>query len=126
VIFISIGDIMGRRWWQKEARAKAAQEQQAAKEDVVALDEVSIPEAITSEAVSNDETAEVSDSIDESVAILAQTVEDAVINETSDTAQDDDAIEEESDVQVDDVKVAGITITHSSNAYQNIKKKRRN
>ena len=117
---------MGRRWWQKEARAKAAQAQQAAKEDVVALDEVSIPEAITSEAVSNDETAEVSDSIDESVAILAQTVEDAVINETSDTAQDDDAIEEESDVQVDDVKVAGITITHSSNAYQNIKKKRRN
>lgn len=117
---------MGRRWWQKEARAKAAQEQQAAKEDVVAIDEVSIPEAITSEVVSNDETAEVSDSIDESVAILAQTVEDTVINETFDTAQDDDAIEEESDVQVDDVKVPGITITHSSNAYQNIKKKRRN
>ena len=117
---------MGRRWWQKEARAKAAQEQQAAKEDVVALDEVSIPEAITSEAVSNDETAEVSDSIDESVAILAQTVEDAVINETSDTAQDDDVIEEESDIQADDVKVPGITITHNNNAYQNIKKKRRN
>lgn len=118
---------MGRRWWQKEARAKAAQEQQAAKEDAVALDEnVSIPEAITSEVASNDETAEVSDSIDESVAILAQTVEDAVINETSDTGQDDDSIEEEADVQVDDVKVPGITITHNNNAYQNIKKKRRN
>lgn len=118
---------MGRRWWQKQARANATQDLHVVKEvDAVVDENAHALESNSCEDVSNNDASEVTDSIDESVAILAQTVEDADTNEDSEMSQDEDVIEEELDNQVNDVKVPGITITRSSNTYQNIKKKRKN
>jgi hypothetical protein len=122
---------MGKRWWQKEARANAEKARQAAKAarvatvPVIANDNVSADSIFTDEAIVDSTTVEVTDSIDESVEILTQAVEDVNIDSDVDVSQDEVVTDEVTDAQADDVKVPGITITHNHNAYQNIKKKRR-
>ena len=122
---------MGKRWWQKEARANAEKERKAAKAArvtavaAITSDSVSADSIFTDESIVDSMTVEVSDSINESVEILRQTVEDVNVDSDVDVTQDEVVAEEVTDNQADDVKVPGITITHNHNAYQNIKKKRR-
>ena len=103
---------MGRLWWQKVARAKAAHSLNVS-DDVLAAVAVS------------DETTDTADSTDESVAILTQMIEDINIDSESVIQQDDNVVEEEDAAdQASDVAVPGITITQSENTSFNNKKRR--
>ena len=122
---------MGKRWWQKEARANAEKARKAAKsaqvETVTAIDDdnVSADSIFTDEVNIDSSTVEFADSINESVEILTQTIEDVNIDSDVVVSQDEVVADEVTDSQADDVKMPGIAITHNHNAYQNIKKKRR-
>jgi len=112
---------MGRLWWQKEARAKAAQ----ARADAEAAHSLNVSDDVLAPITASDETTDTADSIDESVAILTQIVEDININSESVVQQDDNVVEEEDAAdQAADVAVPGITITQSENTSFNNKKRR--
>lgn len=113
---------MGRRWWQKEARAKAEQERRAAKLAPAVIDTVNTAELPAPEEDLHVAVADVANSVEETVSSLEQAIEDATVAEHA--AVDDESAE----AQIEDVQVAGITITQKTNPTQNFinkKKKRR-
>ena len=111
---------MGRLWWQKEARAKAAQ----ARADAEATHSLNVSNDVLTAVVVSDESTDTADSIDESVAILTQIIEDINIDSESVVQQDDNVVEEDAADQTADVAVPGITITQSENTSFNSKKRR--
>ena len=111
---------MGRLWWQKEARAKAAQALNVVKPE----HRLNVSNDVLAAVAVSDETTDTADSIDESVAILTQIVEDININSESVVQQDDNVVEEDLADQAADVAVPGITITQSENTSFNNKKRR--
>jgi len=111
---------MGRLWWQREARAKEEQ----ARADAKATRRLNVSDDVLAAVAVSDETTDTADSIDESVAILTQIVEDININSESVVQQDDNVVEEDLADQAADVAVPGITITQSENTSFNNKKRR--
>jgi len=111
---------MGRLWWQREARAKEEQ----ARADAEAAHSLNVSDDVLAPITASDETTDTADSIDESVAILTQIVEDININSESVVQQDDNVVEEDLADQAADVAVPGITITQSENTSFNNKKRR--
>lgn len=114
---------MGRRWWQKEARAKAEQERRDAKQAVVSS--VEVVEVVSSEAPPTEEndqhdTHAVESVIAAAVEELTQAVEDSS-SDVQEIVADDAA-----DQQDEDVQVPGITIAQAVNPpFSSNKKKRR-
>jgi hypothetical protein len=111
---------MGRLWWQREARAKEEQ----ARADAKAARRLNVSDDVLAVVAVSDETTDTAVSIDESVAILTQIVEDININSESVVQQDDNVVEEDPADQAADVAVPGITITQSENTSFNSKKRR--
>lgn len=112
---------MGRLWWQKVARAKAAQ----ALNDVKPEHSLNVSDDVLAPVAVSNETTDTADSADESVAILTQIIEDINIDSESVIQQDDNVVEEEDAAdQASDVAVPGITITQSENTSFNNKKRR--
>lgn len=111
---------MGRLWWQREARAKEEQ----ARADAKAARRLNVSDDVLAVVAVSDETTDTAVSIDESVAILTQIVEDININSESVVQQDDNVVEEDAADQASDVAVPGITITQSENTSFNNKKRR--
>jgi len=111
---------MGRLWWQREARAKEEQ----ARADAKAARRLNVSDDVLAVVAVSDETTDTAVSIDESVAILTQIVEDININSESVVQQDDNVVEEDPADQAADVAVPGITITQSENTSFNNKKRR--
>jgi len=111
---------MGRLWWQREARAKEEQ----ARADAKAARRLNVSDDVLAVVAVSDETTDTAVSIDESVAILTQIVEDININSESVVQQDDNVVEEDLADQAADVAVPGITITQSENTSFNNKKRR--
>jgi hypothetical protein len=111
---------MGRLWWQKEARAKAAQ----ALNDVKPEHSLNVSNDVLDAVAVSDETTDTVDSVDETVAILTQIIEDINIDSEFVDQQDDNVVEEDTADQASDVAVPGITITQSENTSFNNKKRR--
>ena len=112
---------MGRLWWQKEARAKAAQALSVVKPE----HRLNVSNDVLAAVAVSDETTDTVDSVDETVAILTQIIEDINIDSESVDQQDDNVVEEEDAAdQAADVAVPGITITQSENTSFNNKKRR--
>ena len=111
---------MGRLWWQKEARAKAAQ----ALNDVKSEHSLNVSDDVLAPVAVSNETTDTADSADESVAILTQIIEDINIGSDTVAQQDDSVVEEEDLADQADVAVPGITITQSENTSFNNKKRR--
>ena len=110
---------MGRRWWQKEARAKAEQEKRAQKnasssqEDQEATDTV---EAAVDETVEFESDVAANEATIELIQTIADIgVDDAVAHEP----------ETEPEAVIEDVAVPGITVTRNNFNASNNKKKRR-
>lgn len=111
---------MGRLWWQKEARAKAAQTHN----DVKPEHSLNVSDDVLDPVAVSNESTDTADSADESVAILTQIIEDINIDSESVVQQDDSVVEEDATDQSADVAVPGITITQSENTSFNNKKRR--
>lgn len=115
---------MGRRWWQKEARAKAEQEKRAQKnaasteevQEVTDAAFVGSEEATTFEAdvIVNEATVELIQTISEIKSDEVVEHEPVTVTE----AESESAVEE-------DVSVPGITITTNNFNTSNKKKRRR-
>ena len=111
---------MGRLWWQKEARAKAAQALNVVKPE----HSLNVSNDVLAAVAVSDETTDTVDSVDETVAILTQIIEDINIDSEFVDQQDDNVVEEDAADQASDVAVPGITITQSENTSFNNKKRR--
>lgn len=111
---------MGRLWWQKEARAKAAQ----TLNDVEPAHSLNVADDVLAPAAVSNESTDTADSIDESVAILTQIIEDINIDSEAVVQQDDNVEEVGLTDQAADVVVPGITITQRENTSFNNKKRR--
>lgn len=109
---------MGRRWWQKEARAKAEQEKKDLK-DVVADTEISEIVEPVYETIDQAATGAISD-VKTAIDALEQAVseliaDDSVLNEA-------ESISEQAD---ESVVVPGITLSVNNTNTSNSKKKHR-
>lgn len=118
---------MGRRWWQKEARAKAEADRLAAKnapvvESVAAAQNAEDPvkEEEKTVIIVDEKVEEIIDSLESTSEELQQ-----VVQEIKPEHVDDATDAQEDEQPLDDVKVDGISITTSNFISQNNKKKRR-
>lgn len=111
---------MGRRWWQKEARAKAEQERRIPAQAATQTVEIVNIAPHAAEEIKHHDAHDVLNDITEVVDTLAQVVEDA-------SPDVQEHVEDETSEQQDeDVSVPGIAITQAVNSsFNNNKKKRR-
>lgn len=106
---------MGRRWWQKEARANAEKAAQTIATEIIKVDNTAHENDVSDVLQFTDEIAS---NIEDAAAALVN----AVVAIEPDHI--DNSIDDQVDLSVDDVKVAGITMTHNF-AQKNNKNKRR-
>ena len=110
---------MGRRWWQKEARANAEQERRFSAQAATQTDEIVniVPHA--AEEIEHHDAHDVVNNITEVVDTLAQVVEDTIPDVQENV--EDESFEQ----QDEDVQVPGITIAQAVNSSFNSNKKKR-
>lgn len=110
---------MGRRWWQKEARANAEQARRIPSQAATQTDEIVNIAPHAAEEIEHHVTHDVVNNIADAVDTLAQVVEDAIPDVQENVA--DESFEQ----QDEDVKVPGITIAQAVNSSFNSNKKQR-
>ncbi len=110
---------MGRRWWQKEARAKAEQERRFSAQAATQTDEIVNIAPHAAEEIEHHDTHDVVNNIAEVVDTLTQVIEDAIPDVQENV--EDESFEQ----QDEDVQVPGITIAQAVNSSFNSNKKKR-
>lgn len=110
---------MGKRWWQKEARAKAEQEKKDRKNAVVDTEITEVVEPVYEklDQATTGTVLVIEDAIDDLEQAVSELVaDDSALTEVESTLEQDD----------DPVVVPGITLSvNSTNASNNKKKRRR-
>ena len=110
---------MGRRWWQKEARANAEKERRASKQAASHPDEIVNIAPHAAEEIEHHDAHDVVNNIVDAVDTLAQVVEDTIPDVQENV--EDESFEQ----QDEDVQVPGITIAQAVNSSFNSNKKKR-
>jgi hypothetical protein len=110
---------MGRRWWQKEARANAEKERRISAQAATQTDEIVNIAPHAAEEIEHHDTHDVVNNIADAVDTLAQVVEDAIPDVQENV--EDESFEQ----QDEDVQVPGITIAQAVNSSFNSNKKKR-